>query len=168
MCREEFSAAKLILDLAKKEYDDEINRTSVIDTKVNIALPIVSTYTFLVFDKIIKRKRFLLLDEISEEIFTFILICVLIGICILGAILSLYNLFRCIKMNNYKVIRAEEFSDYATMNRPEGEVAGVSIDCFIKASQYNREINNCRAKKYQKGWNFAALSFVAYVIYIFV
>lgn len=140
----------------------------MIDTKVNIALPIVSTYTFLVFDKITKSKRILLLGDICEEIFEFIFIYFLIGICILGAIVSLYNLFKCIKMNNYKVIMAEEFSDYATMNRQEEEVAGVSIGCFIEASQYNRDINNCRAKKYQRGWNFAALSFVAYVIYIFM
>ena len=34
----------LLLDVAKHEYDNEHNRTSVIDTKTSIALPIISAY----------------------------------------------------------------------------------------------------------------------------
>ena len=41
-----FQSASVIYEIAKDEYQQEINRTSILDTKIGIMLPIVSTYFF--------------------------------------------------------------------------------------------------------------------------
>ena len=44
----EFQAGPLFLDIVRAEYQNEKQRTSTIDSKVGITLPIVATYFFLV------------------------------------------------------------------------------------------------------------------------
>ena len=44
----EFVSAPELLEIARAEYQNEITRTSTIDTKAGIMTPIVATYFFLV------------------------------------------------------------------------------------------------------------------------
>lgn len=48
MENEDFQSSEILLEMARAEYQNEFSRTSVIDTKVGITLPIVVTYFFLV------------------------------------------------------------------------------------------------------------------------
>ena len=41
-------SGEVLLDIARSEYQNEFNRTSVLDTKIGITLPIVATYFFLI------------------------------------------------------------------------------------------------------------------------
>ena len=44
----DFQSSEILFEIVKSEYQNEFNRTSVIDTKVGITLPIIATYFFLV------------------------------------------------------------------------------------------------------------------------
>lgn len=45
---EDYESSEILLEIAKAEYQNGFSRTSVIDTKVGITLPIIATYFFLV------------------------------------------------------------------------------------------------------------------------
>ena len=48
MANGDFQSSEILFEIVKSEYQNEFNRTSVIDTKVGITLPIIATYFFLV------------------------------------------------------------------------------------------------------------------------
>lgn len=44
MSEEFLQSGEVLLEIAKSEYQNEFNRSSVLDTKIGIALPIIATY----------------------------------------------------------------------------------------------------------------------------
>ena len=48
MSEEFLQSGEVLLEIAKSEYQNEFNRSSVLDTKIGIALPIIATYFFLI------------------------------------------------------------------------------------------------------------------------
>lgn len=46
MANGDFQSSEILFEIVKSEYQNEFNRTSVIDTKVGITLPIIATYFF--------------------------------------------------------------------------------------------------------------------------
>ena len=98
-----FDTVKVLLDTAKSEYDNEHNRTSVIDSKTSIALPIISAYCLAlaqmndykaIFTMQINSFRDMLIPSCLFLTFT---------ISLLLALISVIMMVKVIKMRDYHV-----------------------------------------------------------------
>lgn len=161
-----FLSAKLLLDITMQEYQNEHNRTSVIDTKTNIALPIIATYLFLILEKInIPYYEKQIEDEILSLMDAELQIGMII-IAIILAILSSISMFMTIKTDQYTILKVEDFYKPEYIVLEEDKFAAAIIHYIITASQENKKVNDDRVKKYKFGLVMVGCSLLAYMIYM--
>ncbi|MBP3489068.1 MAG: hypothetical protein J6K53_11795 [Roseburia sp.] len=159
-----FPSSKLLMDLAIEEYQNEHNRTSVIDTKINIALPIIATYVFLVLDRMnisdygnqIKNNGIM-----NTELQIGLLILI-----VLFAIVSMVFMFMTIKTNEYTILKVEDFYKPEYMALEEEMFCGAIIKYIIIASKQNKAVNDSRIKQYKMGLVMVGVSFLFYIFYM--
>lgn len=161
-----FLSAKLLLDITMQEYQNEHNRTSVIDTKTNIALPIIATYLFLILEKMnIPYYEKQIEDEILSLMDAELQIGMII-IAIILAILSSISMFMTIKTDQYTILKVEDFYKPEYIALEEDKFAAAIIHYIITASQENKKVNDDRVKKYKFGLVMVGCSLLAYMIYM--
>lgn len=163
-------SGEVLLDIARSEYQNEFNRTSVLDTKIGITLPIVATYFFLIIQFESIRKVFLC-EVNSKNILTVIWsVCTplfFLSAIIVGAI-SLLLLLYVITTHSYQTIDPSCFNCNDKMSLPPKIFSGVMVTYYIRATTHNRETNDKRVTLYQRGWITAIISLALFVIYIFL
>lgn len=161
-----FPSAKVLMDIAIKEYQSEHNRTSVIDTKINIALPIIATYVFLVLDRIS------ITDSGNQIINNGIMDTELqIGLLLLivsFAIVSMVCMFMTIKTNEYTILKVEDFYKPEYMALEEEIFCSAIIKYIIIASKQNKAVNDSRIKQYKMGLVMVGISFLFYICYMVI
>ena len=168
MASEEYESAEILFEIARSEYQNEFNRTSVIGSKVGVTLPIIATYFFLVlqFDSI---KEILFNEFNTENIFS-VLWSVLIPLIYLAVIIcagiSLIYLFRAIIAQSYHTIGPGYFNDKEKMSQPQKVFSAVMVTFYVEATAYNRSANNRRITMYKRGWSFALISLFLFVCYV--
>lgn len=170
MENKDFQSSGILLDIVKTEYQNEFSRTSVIDTKVGITLPIIATYFFLLlqFDSIKEIFR----EEPNVQNVTTILVSVCSPLIYIAAILcagiSLIYLFRSIITQSYRTIDASCFNDKEKMSQPQDVFSAVMITYYIRALEHNHHTNDIRVILYKRGWILAMISLGLFVCYIFL
>lgn len=161
-------SGQALLEIAKSEYQNEFNRTSVLDTKIGIALPIIATYFFLVLQ--FDNMKLLLLSNIDCTNVATVLLFVSKPLIFLGTIISasfaLIYLFRAIITHSYQTIDPRYFNDSNTMSQPEHIFSGVMVTYYIKAIEHNRNTNDKRVRLYRRGWISTMVSLGLFVAYI--
>lgn len=161
-------SGQALLEIAKSEYQNEFNRTSVLDTKIGIALPIIATYFFLVlqFDNI----KTLLLSQIEcasvATILLFVSKPLIFLATILSASLALIYMFRAIITHSYRTIDPKYFNDRNAMSQPIHIFSGVMVTYYIKAIDHNHSTNDKRVCLYRRGWISTMVSLSLFVLYI--
>ena len=165
----EFQSAEKLLEVVRLEYQNEINRTSIIDTKTGITLPIVATYFFLVLQFRSIRDIFgvELKVKTTAELFYELGIPVIYICSIVCALFSLVWLFRVVISSPYEMIDPVPFNDKKTMSQPENIFAAAMVTYYIRALEKNHSVNDRRVILYKQGWTYAIISlstFFAYVI----
>lgn len=170
MENEKFQSSEILLEIAKSEYQNEVSRTSVIDTKVGITLPIIATYFFLViqFDSV---KNVFQTEPNIQNIATilFSVGCPLIYIAaIICAGIALIYLFWVIITQPYKKIDPRCFNDKEKMSYSKNDFSAVMVTYYIRALDHNYSVNNTRVTLYKRGWIFAMISLGLFVCYIFL
>lgn len=170
MENEDFQSSEILLEIARAEYQNEFSRTSVIDTKVGITLPIVVTYFFLVLQfESIREKFTTQLDTQNAATLLYSLLCPCIYIAaIICAGVALIYLFRAIITHTYKKVNLKCFNDKKTMSHSRNVFAAVMVTCFIQALEHNSLANNVRVALYRRGLSFAIVSLGFFVFYIFL
>lgn len=168
MENEEFQSAEILLEITKAEYQNELGRTSVLDTKVGITLPIIATYFFLVlqFDSI---KDIFSASPDTENIATlFFSVCgpLIYLATIICATIALIDLFRAITTQSYRTIEPRSFNDKEKMSYPKNVFSAIMVTFYIKALDHNRSINDARASMYKNGWSVALVSLFLFVCYV--
>lgn len=163
-----FLSAKLLLDISIQEYQNEHNRTSIIDTKTNIALPIIATYLFLILDKISisyyeKQVEAGILSLMDAELQFGIVI-----IAIILALASCISMFMTIKTDQYTILKLEDFYKPDYMALEEDKFAAAMISFVLKASNSNKRVNDERIKKYKFGLVMVGSSLLVYILYIII
>lgn len=167
---EDYESSEILLEIAKAEYQNEFSRTSVIDTKVGITLPIIATYFFLVLQYESVRSIFtkqldtrnavvLLYSACSPFIYVAAIVCA-------GA--ALIFLFRAIITQSYRKIDPKCFNDKEMMSHPRPVFSAVMVTYFIQAIEHNNVTNNARIILYKRGLVFAIISLAFFVLYIFM
>lgn len=165
---EEFESAEVLLEITKAEYQNELSRTSVLDTKVGITLPIIATYFFLVlqFDSI--------KDIFSVRPDTENIAALVFSVCgplvylatIICAAIALLELFRAITTQSYRTIEPRSFNDKEKMSYPKNVFSAIMVTFYIRALDHNRSINDARASMYKNGWSVALVSLFLFVCYV--
>lgn len=166
----EYESSEILLEIAKDEYKNELNRTSVIDTKVGIALPTVATYFFMVLKSESVKSIFLKLRDMRNAAALLYSLCNLFiyvaAIICAGA--SLFSLFCAIITQSYQKIDPVYFNEKEKMSQPQKVFSAIMVTYFIKALEHNTEVNDNRVVLYKKGVIFAIISLGFFVIYYFL
>lgn len=161
-------SGEVLLDIAKLEYQNEFSRTSMIDSKVGIALPIVATYFFLVVQHASIQTLFSSCPN-NSSILAFI--CSVLSpisyvVAVILAGLALFSLFKTITTHSYHTIDVRCFNDPTKISYKKHQFASVMVTYFIRAMEHNRVQNNLRVDLYKRGWKSAILSLATFVLYI--
>lgn len=163
-------SGEVLLEIAKSEYQNEFSRSSVLDTKIGIALPIIATYFFLILQYKNFKQLFLVALDFTNVLT--VIGCVFGPIIFVAAITSaaiaLIYLFRAIVTHSYQKIEPSYFNTKDKMSMPPCVFSGVMVTYYIKASKYNRATNDKRVALYKRGWTLAMISLGLFVVYSFL
>jgi len=164
----EFESGKLFLEIARSEYQNELDRTKVIDSKIAVALPIIATYFFLAVQFSSVKK--LIFRPITSKVLIGAIIEVCIPISYITALvfacISLFFLFRVISTHSYQTVDPKQFNTASQISMKESEFAAAFATIYINAIEANRSQNDKRVKNYMKGWRFGIISLVCFVIHV--
>ena len=163
-----FKSAPVIYEIVKDEYQNEINRTSVLDTKIGIMLPIVSTYFFLVIDKIdaVNYK-----DKLWEHLKSMpqggmMAYDWLALISLLLSVVSVALLIIAVATHRYKMLDARWFNSLKYFGKDADELQAVLVTVYRTSISHNEYINDKRAAFYIWGIVVAAISIGFYIAYL--
>lgn len=76
MSEEFLQSGEVLLEIAKSEYQNEFNRSSVLDTKIGIALPIIATYFFLILQYKSVRQLFITNPDCTNIMTLILSVCI--------------------------------------------------------------------------------------------
>ncbi len=168
MANGDFQSSEILFEIVKSEYQNEFNRTSVIDTKVGITLPIIATYFFLVLQFKSIKQIFTTGVNIQNVATTLFSICnplIYIATIVCAAIALIY-LFRAIITQSYQTVDPRSFNDKEKMSHPKEVFSAVMVTYYIRALEHNHFTNDKRVRLYKRGWIFAMISLGLFVCYI--
>lgn len=158
----------LLLSTAKSEYENEHNRTSIIDSKTNISLPIISAF-FLAFVQLNDYKT---IFELSTNTFAewllpatlfFSYTCALV----LGLI-SVFLMTRVILTKEYKTIKIHDLYDEDYLKEISVFLSIKLINLYCESTLHNKIQNDQRVKWYRHSWILMFITLILYLIYIIV
>ncbi len=162
------NSISLLLDVAKHEYENEHNRTSVIDTKTSIALPIISAY-FLALAQMNDYKTIFAV-KISSYIDcimpTLLFICYSASLIL--ALLSVIDMVRVITTRAYNTIKPADLYDEDFLKFDSKVISIELITLYIDATVRNKGENDARIPLYRNGWLLTTISIILFVVYIII
>lgn len=156
----------VLFDSAKTEYTHEQDRSALIDSKVNIALPIIAAF----FLAVAGQCAFFKISGLPTSNFGEFLqggsLFLLYSISVIFSGLATAWMVRAIYPRNYQAINSMHFYNEALLKEEPNVIKIEVIRYFIEANATNKDRNDLRMKLYSKGWLWAAISAGAFVFYI--
>ena len=158
----------LLLDTARHEYENEHNRTSVIDTKTSIALPIISAYLLALaqmndYKSIFAIKITSFLDCIMP---TLLFISYTASLAL--ALVSVINMVRVITTRTYNTIKPSDLYDDSYLKADSRVLSVELIRLYIRATTKNKNENDARLPLYRSGLLLILFSIILFVFYIII
>ena len=156
------------METTKNEYENENNRTSVIDTKVSIALPIISGY-FLAIAPMNNYKSIF-----SAKILTFsdciipTLLFVTYSVSLILALISVIDMVKVITTRAYNRLNPRDLYNDNFMKYDERVLSIQLIKLYINATEKNKSVNDNRIPLYKSGWLLTTISIISFVIYVII
>ena len=161
-------AVELLLSTAKSEYENEHNRTSIIDSKTSIALPIVSAY----FLALAPMNNFKAIFNVEIEKFLDIIIPAITLLTYVGslslAFVAVMLMVRVVTTREYNTIKPADLYDEDYLKNKKISLEIKLIQLYIEATQNNKAENDSRIPLYKRGWLLTTISIVLFVIYVIV
>ena len=129
MSEEFLQSGEVLLEIAKSEYQNEFNRSSVLDTKIGIALPIIATYFFLILQYKSVRQLFITNPDCTNIMTLILSVCIpiIFVAAIISAAIALIYLFRAIVTHSYQTIDPCYFNDKDKMSLSPSVFSGVMV-----------------------------------------
>lgn len=162
------NSVSLLLSTAKSEYDNEHNRTSVIDSKTNISLPIITAF-FLALVQLNDYKYIFRLP--TNTFFHWLLPATLFFsytcALVLGAV-SVYFMTRVIFAHNYKTLKTRDLYDIDFLKSPALNFSIQLIKLYCECSEFNKTQNDKRIRLYKYSWIIMFITLCLYLVYIIV
>lgn len=157
---------EILLSTAKSEYDNEHNRTSIIDSKTNISLPIISAF-FLAFVQLNDYKTIFQLP--TNNFIEWLLPATLFfsyTIALILGLLSVLFMTRVILTKKYKVLKIDDLYDEDFLKEDPASFSIFIINLYYISTTHNKEQNDKRVKWYRASWILMFITLVLYLIYI--
>lgn len=156
----------LLLITAKSEYENEHSRTSIIDSKTSIALPIISAY----FLALAQMNNFTEIFAIKIKNFSDLIIpsitLVTYAISLILAFVAVVEMVRVISTHKYQAIKPADLYDENYLKNEKIYLQFKLTQLYINASQCNKQENDSRVPLYKRGWQFTTISIVFFVIFV--
>ncbi len=159
-----YESSEIFLSMVQAEYQNEIDRSAALDSKLGISLPVIATYFFLIIQEtdIDSLWNFKLDTGISlPELF----VMLLYPITVITAVISLSLMIRAVMTRNYMKIDIRDFYNAKEMSRPKEQFSAIMPNYYIHAIELNRVQNSKRANEYREGWVFGIVSLVYFSVY---
>lgn len=161
-------SVELLLSTAKSEYENEHSRTSVIDSKTSIALPIISAY-FLALAQI---NDFKTIFNVHIEKFIDVIIPAISFLTYGGSLIlsfvAVMIMVRVVTTRDYNTIKPIDLYDEDYLKNKKTILEIKLIQLYIEATQNNKTENDLRIPLYKKGWLLTTISIVLFVVYVIV
>ena len=161
----DLAAVKLLYETTKSEYENEHSRTSIIDSKTSISLPIIATY-FLALVQMNDFKQIM-----SVEISSFYILVqtgilfVTYLISLVFAFVAVINMVRVILTKDYDVIKPIDMYEKGFLQNNVIVLYFELIKLYVTATTHNKSKNDARIPLYKKGWLFTVISISIFTIY---
>lgn len=161
-------AVEVLLSTAKSEYENEHNRTSVIDSKTSIALPIISAY----FLALAPMNDFKSIFDVKIEKFVDVIIPAVTLLTYVGslalAFVAVMMMVKVVTTREYNTIKTADLYDEDFLKHKKIALEIKLIQLYIEATQNNKAENDSRIPLYKKGWLLTTISIVLFVAYVIV
>lgn len=159
---------ELLLETAKAEYDNEHNRTSIIDSKTNISLPIISAF-FLAFIQLNDYKAIFKLPTttflqwlLPATLFFSYTVALVLGL------ISVLLMTRVILTKEYAVLKISDLYDEDYLKTPRIFFSIELIRLYCISTNENKEQNDKRVRWYRRSWILMFITLALYLVYIIV
>ena len=165
-CSFKDESVELLLKTSKSEYENEHNRTSIIDSKTNISLPIISAF-FLALIQLNDYKAIFRLPTCTflQWLLPATLFITYTSELILG-LLSLFLMKRVILTKEYKTLKIQDLYDEAFLKNKRIYLSIYIIKLYCISTTHNKEQNDMRVKWYRKSWGLMFVTLFLYLVYI--
>jgi len=161
-------SVELLLSTAKNEYENEHSRTSVIDSKTSIALPIISAY----FLALAQMNDFKTIFNVHIEKFVDIIIPAIslltYGGSLILSFIAVMMMVKVVTTRDYNTIKPIDLYDEDYLKNKKTALEIKLIQLYIEATQNNKLENDSRIPLYKKGWLLTTISIVLFVIYVII
>lgn len=163
------TSIRFLHDVAQQEYERELSRCSLIDSKVNIALPIVSAYFLSLTTQCAVIKSILNRPSYSiGGIVVGIFLLLLYIIALLFSGYALYLFVRAIFPQNYQTIDSAFYYDEKILQEEDKVIITGVVQKRIEANYNNKEKNDKRMNWYSAGWFMSIISVMAYMAFALI
>lgn len=174
MCNEsqetefKIDSVELLLKTAKSEYESEHNRTTVIDTKIGISLPIIATY----FIALAQMNDYKVIFAFPISSFWNTRIPLLLFLSYTASLmLSLISVLMMVSVTitrNYNSIKPIDLYDNKYLKNAKVFLSIRLLSLYIEATMKNKVQNDKRIPLYRKSWLLSVISIILFVIYIII
>lgn len=163
-----YPSGELQLEIAKSEYNNEKNRSAVLDSKTNTVISFAAIF-FVAIAQIVNLKKIFsfVIKSFSDAILPSILFIALLGSIIL-AFSSLIFFLRVIFTKSYSVVDPNYFYDVEKWKQSPDKFAIAASYFYINATLNNRAINDQRVNQYQKGIILLIISVALFSVYALI
>ena len=156
----------VLLQTSKNEYENEHSRTSIIDNKTSIALPIMSAYFLaLIPQNNLKQLFSVQLNTFFDFLLPSCLLLLYISSLVL-AFLAVINIINVVMTKDYIAIDPYALYDEDYLFNDKKYIVIKLISLYIEASLSNKEVNDSRIPKYKKSWKFVIISICLFMAYM--
>lgn len=163
-----FECGEILLSTAKSEYENENNRTSILDSKSNIVFTFASV-VFVAMTQMVNIKKIftLKITVFSDVIFPTLLVITLVS-AFCSLLCTIILLVTVIFTKEYKTIDPLYFYDPKKLKLGKGLFSSALSQFYIEATLHNKTINDIRVRKYKYALVFMTISIICFVVYVFV
>lgn len=163
----DMKSVELLLGITQSEYNNEYERTNMIQSKAGIALPIIAAYFLTIAQMNDYKSMFQVTVTTVRDILLSFGLCVSYSLALILAIAAVFFVARVEFAKGYKRINPQSFCKEASLSQEYQSFVRNLMHQYFDAIDHNAKANDQKMKMYKQGWSCTFVSvacFLAYVI----
>ena len=153
------------LEVSKSEYDNERERTSKIDNKTNIALPVIAGLFLFIAPLNNYKEIFGVAVNSFKDIIIPGTVFLSYTTALVFSLISSLFMIRVIFTKEYRQVNPRTLYKESYLSKHSAVISIDLIKAYIETTEINKDINDKRVRFYKKGWIFAIVSIIATAIF---
>ncbi len=161
-------SVELLLETAKSEYENEHNRTTIIDTKIGISLPIISAYSLALAQMNNYKEIFTFKISNFGDLFVPTVLFLSYTSSLVLSLVSIIMMVMVIITRDYTNIKTMDLYDNDYLKSGKIFLSIKLLSLYIESTIKNKSQNDKRIPMYRKSWIFSVISIILFVAYIII